>query len=474
MSIPSPHPKLMVIGDSLAQGCRSLSVDATLCSQSWSARVAAQQNWAFQTPRHPRPVLFDLEREIRRLNPVNAAASDFNLGGFVGRYLENIKGWEQDGPAAEECFDNLALAGAAVGDLYQRTATSSHKFIEDTLQGDLMKGLQISKLGDLHISVNGRYVLNPAKKAEHADKSMLDWVEARLPENLFVQIGHNHGLFEVGFSASISNPNDPVDSITQKGGNFEPYWTQWQKVAERLARLPADVKQIVVVQMGKVGAVGNLMPASDERKNGYAPAYEPTFSTHPRLLGTQLAPIDEAVVKVNGMIKDLLFKAAKAAGTDQRLVIVNAYQLLEDADYKNSRQVSRRIRIDSDATIDNRYLDGSLQFGWPLPKEKLARGGFFSVDGMHPSGVGYAVLASGVMDALKIQHDRAALLEQAYQEDRLLSDYPAELDMVVGLLAILRKAMNVGHFDHSPMGDLSESMHFADLLRVLKTVFVRK
>lgn len=464
----------MVIGDSLAQGCRSLSVSAPLCSQSWSARIAAQQKWPFLIPNHPRPVLFDLEREIRRLNPVNAAADQLKLGGFVGRYLENIKDWERDSPATEECFDNLALAGAAVGDLYARTAKTSDQFIQDTLRGNPLNGLQPSKIGDLHISVNGRYVLNPSKNPAYAGYSMLDWVEKRLPENLFVQIGHNHGLFGVGFSALISNVSDPVGSITQPGGDFGPYWDQWQKVAERLAKLPGDVKQIVVIQLPKVGAVGNLMPATEERKNGYSPVYEPTLSTRPRLPGPQLALIDEAIVKVNQKIQDTLLKAAKATDTEKRLLFVNGYKLLEDVDYKNTQQVSRRIRINSDVTTDNRYLDGSLRFGWPpIPRHELSKGGFFSVDGMHPSGVGYAVLASNVMDALKIKHNSAKLLQQAFDEDRLLSDYPPELDMVVGLLAIIRKAINVGHFDHAPQGEVSENMHFADWLRVMKTVFVK-
>ncbi|WP_395753392.1 hypothetical protein [Prosthecobacter sp.] len=61
------------------------------------------------------------------------------------------------------------------------------------------------------------------------------------------------------------------------------------------------------------------------------------------------------------MIKDVLFASARAAGTDQRLVIVDACQLMEDADYKNSRQASRRIRINSEVTADNRYVDGSLK-----------------------------------------------------------------------------------------------------------------
>jgi hypothetical protein len=61
----------MSIGDSLAQGCRSLTVKESFCEQSWPARVAEAQKWEFVTPDFPRPVLFDLEEEIRRLDTLS-------------------------------------------------------------------------------------------------------------------------------------------------------------------------------------------------------------------------------------------------------------------------------------------------------------------------------------------------------------------------------------------------------------------
>jgi hypothetical protein len=46
-------------------------------------------------------------------------------------------------------------------------------------------------------------------------------------------------------------------------------------------------------------------------------------------------------------------------------------------------------------TIENRYLDGQPQIALgALFMLKLIAGGFLSVDGMHPSGCGYAVFAS--------------------------------------------------------------------------------
>jgi hypothetical protein len=61
MPIPRPHPTLMAIGDSLAQGCGSLSVAADCCAQCWPARIAQTKDFEFVAPDLPRPILFDLE-----------------------------------------------------------------------------------------------------------------------------------------------------------------------------------------------------------------------------------------------------------------------------------------------------------------------------------------------------------------------------------------------------------------------------
>lgn len=63
------NPELMVIGDSLAQGCRSLSVTAKFCAESYGARIARERGWEFEAPNHPRPEsLRNIEAEIRRLS----------------------------------------------------------------------------------------------------------------------------------------------------------------------------------------------------------------------------------------------------------------------------------------------------------------------------------------------------------------------------------------------------------------------
>ena len=86
------HPELMIIGDSQAQGCRSLTVTADYSKQSWAARVANSQGWQFRTPDFPRPILFDLEQEIRLLGDlIQVAPSNIRFQGLIGRFLQNLR-----------------------------------------------------------------------------------------------------------------------------------------------------------------------------------------------------------------------------------------------------------------------------------------------------------------------------------------------------------------------------------------------
>jgi hypothetical protein len=144
------HPELMVIGDSLSQGCRSLSVSQPFCQQSWPARIAQSQGWKFIVPDFPRPILFDLEQEIRQLGDlVQISPKDIRFQGLLGRFFANLRGWLANKVESKQtCFDNLGLAGCQPYDLYARTAASSHSEIQALCpQGSVTNALDLNNVG---------------------------------------------------------------------------------------------------------------------------------------------------------------------------------------------------------------------------------------------------------------------------------------------------------------------------------------
>jgi hypothetical protein len=313
-------------------------------------------------------------------------------------------------------------------------------------------------------------VLNPQQKAEYMNFSALDWVEKRQPETLLVHCGHNHGLFSFGFEAR----DQP--SVTQGDHDGIDYFGQWKKVADRLAALPASVKNILLVLLPKVGAVAALRPTSSQRVNGYAPFYEPQMIPNSRTLtGTRVAEVDSMIRDTNARIEKTVRDSAKAAGTETRLKFLDGYASLEALDFKNSLDTKRRLKLTGNQLIDNRYLDGKPNFP-QIFKGTLVAGGYLSIDGMHASGAGYADLASHAMQTLGLPHtatDRNKLLRRGFDEDSLLSKYPLELDGLIRLIEIARTFINANHFIPTTTATLADDTHIAVALPMLARAFIR-
>jgi hypothetical protein len=471
MAVPRPRPKLMVVGDSLAQGCRSLTVSRAFCSQSWPARLAAAQGWEFVSPDHPRPVLFDLEDEMRRLSTLGFALAGPRFEGIEPRFRRNLAEWlAGTAESSFPCFDNLAVAGALVGDVYARTAdTSAADIAKLTGGGNPNAALSVKAVGDLHVAVNARFTLNPTGAPAFAGFTMLDWVRARQPETLVVQIGHNHGLYEVG-SKAAAQPIDGPDKV------YGAFWDQWARLAGELAALPPEVGTVVVVLLPKVSAVANLRPRGPNRTNGYADAYDPVFAPAARnLIGAELAGIDAQVVTANDRVRALVLEAATAAGTAGRVKFVDAYALFEAFDYKNRLDAARRIDLGDGIVVDNRYLEAvtERQNWFARPTRRWVAGGLQSVDGMHPTGCGYALFACEVMAALGLPHDRTAVLRRGFTEDRLLSDVPGELGVLVRLLSLLRELDRLNQLAGDRTTLFGTDSGLGDALRFMRQAFVR-
>jgi len=472
MAFDFPPAGLMIIGDSLAQGCRSLTVKRDFCTQSWAARIAQTQGWVFNTPDFPIPVLFDLEQEVRVLNTSIISIEHLRFEGFFGRVRDNLNTWLTNASeSAFTCFDNLGLSGCLIDDLYTRTArTSAEELAELAPHGaslDVLDNLVDQKFASLHLAINSRFTLNPSQDPELNDLTQLDWVEKRRPKILLVQVGHNHGLYSIGADAQDG-------SFTQSGGTgHAEYFDQWGELARRLALLPPEVGTILVVLLPKLGAVANLQPRGVEREQGYAESYEPVLSASTNILaGDRLRTIDQAIQSANQQIRQILVDAATTSGAANRLRFLDTFALFDALDFKDSLDESRRLPVTPTMTIDNRYLESKQSLRPPFGRQLVA-GGFQSIDGMHATGCGYADLASEVMKVLGLAHDRTALLSKGFDEDELLTHYPIELDFLVSILGVARKLQHVNRLVLPRSAFFTEQLGVGDALRMMKQVVTR-
>ncbi len=200
----------------------------------------------------------------------------------------------------------------------------------------------------------------------------------------------------------------------------------------------------------------------------------PAFIPKPNILsGAQVQIADETIRDViNPKIRQIVTDAATVTGTQARVKFLDAWAVFDGYDYKDSLQVTRRIWVNTKEYVDNRYLNGApplLNLPW-LPGNRLVEGGFQSVDGMHPSGAGYAVLASKALKLLGLKSE-PSLLQTAFAEDKLLSQYPVELDYLGSALHVIRNAQHANHFLPDLVQPLNEQSHIAEILHAMATVF---
>ena len=125
--------------------------------------------------------------------------------------------------------------------------------------------------------------------------------------------------------------------------------------------------------------------------------------------------------------------------------------------------------------IDNNYVSGSLIPQLPFPpgrppfKKVISHGGFESIDGMHPTGCGYAFFANKVMGLLGLpNNDLPKLLEQGFIDDALLHDFPLKLDLIGSILRELRRSLRLGVVPVQPQQAIVEGgtePHLIDLIQ---------
>lgn len=331
----------------------------------------------------------------------------------------------------------------------------------------------------LHLGIDARYVLNPSQNPAYENLTPLMWVQVRQPKRLIIQIGHNNGLYAIGADADPQRLNFSQDNLN--GDNF---FDSFETIANAVAALPDAVELILVVLLPKVGTVANLGPNNNARSNGYAEYYSPVFSTSKTVLpGATLAQVDQQIAEANEKIIEIFKQAAQAAGRIDHLKFLDVFNLFGTIDYKNTLDLSKRISIDKDHAIDNYYLAGSLVPQLPFPpgkpplKKVLNHGGFQSVDGMHPTGCGYAVVASWAMKVLNLpNNDLAKLLEQSFIDDSLVHDVPLKLDLLVAVLTEFRRAFRAGSAPVQPQEVMSEGVtdpHLIDVVRLVHQIMQR-
>ncbi len=476
----APH-RLVTIGDSLTHGFMSGAIFRT--DLSWPALVAHELGLSadsftyptYEWPSGPGGLPVDLERLAREFERRFGPSLDFTeivqASLWVRSYLDRIEDYWERGKGAQtpptgDPFHNMAVYGWDVLDAALLDAAIVAGRI-DTPKDDLLAQI----VGDNQDRA-GLVVLQRARAGRRA-RTVLDAAArmARPPhgiETLVVMLGANNALGCVTELAPCWTPAeyttwDPAERLSRKGqySVWRPsaFAADWALLVERLRRVAAQhviVATVPAVTIAPIarGVGGKVRPASR-----YFPYYTRPWirdedfdkARDPHLTEEQARAVDSAIDAYNATIIDSV-AAARADGLDW---------LLFDLGGLLDRLATKRYITSPWARPPwwTPYeLPPELQALDPVPNTRFFRsgpqgrtdGGLFSLDGVHPTTIGYGLVAQEV---IRIMESAAVVFqtrngtprpgpvtvdwERILASDTLVSRPPASVTSTLSLLGWL-------------------------------------
>jgi lysophospholipase L1-like esterase len=398
---------MMVIGDSLGQGCRSFTVTNEFCSECYGAIIAKALKQKFVTPKYPKPVIWHLEDILSQIDIVTALGQ---LPGILGQISNNIKFWAGSSWASNKVayHDNVATTGSNLNDVItydsnyysDLIAANAHRSLFDLA---LNKDPNKAGIVDLFVAIVGRFALNPSNDLGLADMTQLKWVDRRKPKYLFVEIGHNGGDSAYFGSASSGEPIAPNYQVTSNGFCKDRYVRVMKLLIGDLLQLEAGApEKIFIGLLPKMSAVSNLEPQGGRAgTSDYFDFYVPAINfNHNRFTAAEMAAADQAVAWANQQLVTFVAQIDKT----NRIELIDTYALFAQYDYKHGRY---HMGPGQPVWVNNLQITNEYITGRPIPsgirgtyKFVFDKGGFEGVDGCHPSAVGYAVYALEVLGKL--------------------------------------------------------------------------
>jgi hypothetical protein len=473
--VPGREPcvnRLVAIGDSITQGFQSGAVYNT--ALSWPALVAGELGWSaqFRFPTYegygglPLNLEFLLRQVEWQFGDIGWLDSLPALV-WVNHYLNKLEQWwEVDadqtyrpGPGLNH---NLAVHGFKLRDASTRTLAA----VEEALLK--RRDDWLHPIVERDVDRVARRVLANAS----LDMTVLDAAralgEAGDPgiEVLVVALGANHALSSVVqlryHWTDDRYPDDPDGGYT--------VWTpthfaaEWDELVRRVKDIKARHVVMATVPHVTIAPIARGVAVDDRGGSRYYAYYTRPWITDadfdpdedPYLTGDQARAIDSAVDQYNGLITQTV-RRARSEGRDWYLF--DLCGLLDRLAYKRYLTHPEATPSWWDEVGGAYRLPDPLTALDPVPDTRFfasdaggrTAGGLFSLDGVHPTTVGYAITAQEMITVLEragvgffdedgltprpgpVRIDFARLL----QADTLLRDPPRSLSHDLRLLGWL-------------------------------------
>lgn len=469
---PKKH-KLVAIGDSMAQGFKNggiyrtdLSFPAVIARSFGDEFTFEAPSFSAQTgiPVNMELLIRGLQEEfgdrLRKRDFIRSAAYVYTTLRRIKNYWEgNFKPLNVE---RELPYHNQAVWGFSNSDVWLMNESYSKNFIKNNPPGYTV----FNVLPDHAMHITSRMVLNPSFEEEFAENSMID--NAKLLsedggiENLICCVGHNNIVGAVTKLQLIYSEKEDVCTYhgERKCTVFRPehFETETRNLYERISQINAqNVFVPTIPYMTIPPAIRGVNEDRTLPESGYFDYYSRFWiwdedfnpDKHPHLTREDAITLDQHVDQYNTTIRDLAHEfgfnvvpihryvreaARRRHGSEKLNPFPDEFIQAIRANPKTTHLIDNEgeIRLSTD------YLRLDENTG------KLDRGGIFSLDGLHPTTIGYGLIGNIYMQVMKkagVKFEKPFDWNYVINNDTLITEPPLLLDnlrLTLRLLAMGR------------------------------------
>lgn len=479
--MPTRPVKLFTIGDSLTQGFQSGSISRT----DWSypailARALGAEPFRIPDFAGEGGLPVNLEQLIRLLakrygkgiNLLELPAALITVQRFLDRVEDH---WERDdgndASGTGPLHHNVAVWGFEVGDADTLSEGLCRRVIpppKDNLLG---------QLPEFPMYRTARRTLNPGYQEKYEAFTQVD-IAAEIAathgiENLIFALGANNALgTALSLEIKWSDEGDLQRFAHERSATL---WTPrhfeqlYRRLADKLAAalknnkskngrvFVGNVPRVTIPPVSR-GITPGAQPGEGRDGDGYYEYYthfwiwDGDFAKdphdYPHLTREQARKIDETIEAYNDTIRTV----AKEMGW----TLVDLATVLDNLAFRRSAGKPRYEfppalvkALKANPATKNRFtpagrpiLDTRFLRSRPRHKDKQRRfqGGIFSLDGVHPTTIGYGLVAHEYLKAMDVGNPETLLpWDDIVAADPLVTDLPENLENLRDLLAFLSK-----------------------------------
>jgi hypothetical protein len=465
--------RLAVIGDSLSQGFMSGAIYRTDLSYpvllSWCLGFEKEFSYPQFNEEYGLPL--NLELLLHKLTDQFGGKIDLReMMPLVKETLGFVQGvekfWDNEGRRLASFqtlpYNNQASWGFKLQDWDSLTAAHG----EDFLNRHPPWGRHFFRDFWIPFYITAKQTLNPLDTIKGREMTQIDNLKLLSAqrggiENLIFWLGANNALGAVStLKLNLSTAGDLTKLHHETKANLyrpEHFEFLYRRVTDRLQTVRAERVFLATIPYVTVPPVtrGVSLNTDNPCPEGYFDYYTRPWiwddefnpKRHPHLTREQVKLIDKYIDQYNQIIKQV--------AREKGWYVVDIGQLLSDIAYRRRRGAVARglpnglrnalyrnpltsylVDEQGKVALDTRFIEIRLN-----PSPKIVKGGLFSLDGIHPTTIGYGVIADAflkVMVQAGVRNLRELPWEFIVASDTLITNPPAALEGLRELFIFLR------------------------------------